>query len=252
MRKTVSYIISVIMALCLIFAALITSVEAVCYWNPGYFEREYEKHEVLASLPEMKLTGEDSLMTVTEHMMKYLRGDEDAPTLQIEVTMGGQKRGFFTEREILHMEDVRDLFVGAQQLRAGALVLILAGAALLWILRDRKDKGSALRIFCRGMLLGTGLMLVLAALLGVVLATDFSNAFVTFHHIFFDNDLWILDPRVDMLVNIVPEGFFFDTAARILGLFLGALVLLCGLSLWYLGRGSGRGSRRSRRRENKA
>ena len=86
------------------------------------------------------------------------------------------------------------------------------------------------------------------ALLGVVLATDFSNAFVTFHHIFFDNDLWILDPRVDMLVNIVPEGFFFDTAARILGLFLGALVLLCGLSLWYLGRSP----RRSGRRENKA
>ena len=230
MRKTVSYIISVIMALCLIFAALITSVEAVCYCNPGYFEREYEKHEVLASLPEMKLTGEDSLMTVTEHMMKYLRGDEDAPTLQIEVTMGGQKRGFFTEREILHMEDVRDLFVGAQQLRAGALVLILAGAALLWILRDRKDKGSALRIFCRGMLLGTGLMLVLAALLGVVLATDFSNAFVTFHHLFFPGkDNWLFNPNTDPIIFILPQVFFRNCALLILGLLLVGCI---GMIVW--------------------
>ena len=32
---------------------------------------------------------------------------------------------------------------------------------------------------------------------------------------FFDNDLWILDPATDLLINIVPEPFFADTAARI-------------------------------------
>ena len=49
-----------------------------------------------------------------------------------------------------------------------------------------------------------------------MISTDFSKYFIVFHHIFFDNDLWILDPSVDMLINIVPEGFFRDTAARII------------------------------------
>ena len=45
-----------------------------------------------------------------------------------------------------------------------------------------------------------------------------------FHKIFFDNDLWILDPATDLLINIVPEPFFMDTAARI-GVTFGLMVL---------------------------
>lgn len=274
MKKIPSYIIGVLIAFCLIFAALVTAVEAVCYWTPGYFETEYEKHDVLASLPEMTMSDEDGLMAVTNHMMKYLRGDADTPELQIEVMMDGKQRGFFTEREILHMEDVRDLFVGAQMLRTFALILVpvlslglyfgrrQAGADAGTSVRSRKTGSAAekravcertahtdsayikmlrresisftLTALARGMLLGCGIFLLLAALLGAVVATDFSNAFVTFHHIFFDNDLWILDPSVDMLVNIVPEGFFFDTALRILLIFAGTLLLLCAVSFFYL------------------
>ncbi len=51
--------------------------------------------------------------------------------------------------------------------------------------------------------------------LAAVISTDFSPYFVFFHHIFFDNDLWILDHDTDMLINIVPEAFFMDTALRI-------------------------------------
>ena len=51
-----------------------------------------------------------------------------------------------------------------------------------------------------------------------------------FHHIFFDNDLWILDPSTDLLINIVPEPFFMDTAGRIaltFGLSIGFLFFVC-------------------------
>lgn len=264
-------VVGILISFCVIFAVLITSVEAVCYWTPGYFEAEYEKHDVLSRLPEMSMSSEDGLMAVTHHMMKYLRGDADAPELQIEVTMGGERRGFFTEREILHMEDVRNLFVGAQKLRIYAIVLAVFLTALLWGLCRREEhrrKGrmepavsaggssadgvqggtaagqdsgkrrKGLREFWKalalGFLLGTGLILLTSALFGAYIGTHFSTAFVTFHHIFFDNDLWILDPSVDMLVNIVPEGFFFDTAFRILGLFLGSIALLCVASGAYL------------------
>ena len=48
---------------------------------------------------------------------------------------------------------------------------------------------------------------------------------------FFNNDLWILDPSTDMLINIVPEGFFMDTAERIAFLFGSLSLILFGLCL---------------------
>lgn len=65
---------------------------------------------------------------------------------------------------------------------------------------------------------------MLTAVLAAVISTDFTKYFVIFHKIFFDNDLWILDPATDLLINIVPEPFFMDTAARI-GVTFGLMVL---------------------------
>ena len=62
-------------------------------------------------------------------------------------------------------------------------------------------------------------------LIAAIVATDFSRYFVVFHHIFFNNDLWLLDPRTDMLINIVPEPFFMDTARQI-GIVFAFMVLV--------------------------
>ena len=62
---------------------------------------------------------------------------------------------------------------------------------------------------------GTVLFLGVTALLAGIISTDFTKYFIIFHKIFFTNDLWQLDPRTDLLINIVPEPFFMDTAARI-------------------------------------
>lgn len=240
MKKQLHFILGVILALCLIMIDLITSIEAVCYWTPGYFEQEYKKYDVLSSLPEMSMSEEDGLMAVTHHMMKYLRGDSDAPELQITVRMGGEERGFFTEREIAHMADVRALFIGAQRIRALSLCLCLMiilyeiVASLFGKKTQRSLPGAS--NLCIGMLCGIALFLVLSVVFGVVIASDFTAAFITFHHLFFTNDLWLLDPSVDMLINIVPEGFFFDTATRILLCFAACLLVLSGLALLFLRR----------------
>ena len=94
-------------AFCVMLVLLITSVEAVAYWTPGYYEKEYTKYQVLEDLPEMTM---EDLLTVTDEMMAYLRGDRE--DLHVFTTMGGEYREFFNEREIAHMEDVRNLFIG--------------------------------------------------------------------------------------------------------------------------------------------
>ncbi len=211
---TVSGILS---AFCLMFTLLITSVEAVCYWTPGYFEKEYTRYQVLDRLPSMTM---EDLLTVTDEMMDYLKGDR--PDLHVRTTMGGEEREFFTEREIAHMEDVQGLFLTAILLRRACLGFILLTVAGILL-----TKGDLRQVLPKTIFWGSLLFFGIAAVLGMIVSTDFSKYFIVFHHIFFDNDLWILDSSVDMLINIVPEGFFSDTAARILILYgLSALVVL--------------------------
>ena len=70
------------------------------------------------------------------------------------------------------------------------------------------------------------------------MSSNFTAAFNRFHEIFFDNDLWILDPATDLLINIVPEGFFVDTALRIGLLFGGSMLVLLAASLIITVRGA--------------
>ena len=91
----------IVTAFCLMIILFITSVEAVVYWTPGYFEKEYTKYNVLDSLPSMTM---DDLLHVTDEMMDYLRGGRE--DLHVTTTMGGEQREFFIEREIAHMQDM--------------------------------------------------------------------------------------------------------------------------------------------------
>ena len=200
----------------------ITSVEAVVYWTPGYFEKEYTKYNVLDSLPAMTM---DDLLHVTDEMMDYLRGDRE--DLHVETTMGGQQREFFNEREIAHMEDVQVLFLKAMSIRTVCLVLTVLLLAFMAATKARMRK-----VLPPSLCMGTGLFFGLITALGLIISTDFSRYFIMFHHIFFTNDLWILDPSTDMLINIVPEGFFMDTAARIALLFGSLSLILFGICLF--------------------
>jgi integral membrane protein (TIGR01906 family) len=65
---------------------------------------------------------------------------------------------------------------------------------------------------------------------------DFDRAFTVFHMLFFPNDLWILDPSVDLLINMVPLGFFIDISIFIGGLLLCLSGAVIGLATWYLKR----------------
>jgi len=70
--------------------------------------------------------------------------------------------------------------------------------------------------------------LLLGGIVGLALlaAMDFTKYFTYFHLLFFNNNDWMLDPDTDLLINIVPEGFFRDTAVSIAALFLAVSFLL--------------------------
>ena len=218
-NKYLGGFLGILCAFCLMIIFLITSVEAVTYWTPGYYENEYTKYHVTEQV-HMEM---DDLLYVTDEMMSYLRGNRD--DLHIPTVVDGVSREFFNEREIAHMEDVRGLFLGAIALRRICLLLAVVCVGILIALH-----APIRRLLPRALCAGTLLFLALTAVLAGIISTDFTKYFVIFHKIFFNNDLWILDPSTDLLINIVPEPFFMDTAARIgitFCLMTAALFLIC-------------------------
>ena len=217
--------LGVLCAFCLMFILLVTSVEAVVYWTPGYFEKEYTKYNVAAAV-DMEM---DDLLDVTDEMMAYLKGDRE--DLHVPTIVGGEEREFFNAREIAHMEDVQGLFLGAIFLRR-LCVGIIAASIILLVLAKSDIKHLLPKMIC----IGTGLFFFLIAALSLIISTDFTKYFIIFHKIFFDNDLWILDPSTDLLINIVPEPFFMDTAFRIAGTFAGSVLAVFFLCIFLLRR----------------
>ena len=214
--RLTAVILGLISAVFLSYSILIAAAYTVVYIDPGYFEREYEKYDVLSDLPEMTMSKEDGLMAVTDHMKDFLLHGTERDELQIEVMMDGEMRPFFSERELDHMMDVRIIFMSAIRFFGLGIVfaIFLAVFSRLIICHDepkifRYSQGLGMSIGSAASLLGAGLFAFMASRGG------FSKLFVDFHHVMFDNDLLILDPSKDMLINIVPEGFFYDTAIRI-------------------------------------
>lgn len=209
-------------ALSIFVILFISSIEFVLYGNEDFFEKEYKKYEVAQSI-DITL---DNLLNVTDEMMDYLVDKRE--TLDIVTEVNGIERAFFNTKEEMHMEDVKDLFTMARILRKGAVVTtVLSAAVLIWL-----KKGWQF-IVSRAFQVCAVLLLSIVIGLGMFIATDFNKYFNLFHEIFFTNDLWLLDPKTDLLINIVPEPFFVDVSVRIAAVFCTAVIILTIISFIY-------------------
>ena len=213
-----------ICGLCLLLILLITATQAVCYWVPDWWRSEYAKYDTPSNVPGgMSL---DDAVHVTEDMLEYCIGRLD--TLDgTEATIGGVTAPFFTDREKAHLSDCRVLFLGGIKARVIACLLLAAFALYIYV-HNGKQKTSVL--LAKGYLGSLGFIALLSAVIAVLCVIDFTKVFTVFHHIFFDNDLWILYPDRDNLINIMQEDVFSDAAMWIAGIWLAADALIAAVS----------------------
>ncbi len=196
----------------------------VVIFNRNYMNRELTR---LGIAEQVSMTQED-LMAVFDEILDYLAGKR--ADLVIETTVAGEQREAFNEREKAHMEDGLGLFEqGFRIYYAGAaLAVLMLVPVLVW----RRERRELLRVYGKCTVIVFAVFFILGGLVGILLATDFDFYFTLFHKIFFNNDLWLLDPRTDLMINLVPEPFFMHTALTIGGIFLAAaLLILIGASL---------------------
>lgn len=210
----------IIFSVSLMIILLISSFEIAMYADFNVYRTEYEKYDVLS---ELDMTMDD-VMHVTREMMAYLRGEREV--LSVVTTVEGREQDFFNEQDRFHMGEVRDLFIGGLNLRWGACAA--AAICLIILLTTRADWK---RILARSWHIVLAAAAVLIMLLGIAVAVDFNAVFVEFHHIFFDNDLWLFDPAEDYMIRMLPEGLFSDMVIRIGIFFIIGLAVCFILSL---------------------
>lgn len=217
--KKLHWCAGIILGFSVIAALLITSFEIAMYADFDVYRQEYEKYDVLS---ELDMTMDD-VMYVTHEMMDYLHGEGD--TLSVVTTVEGQEQDFFNEQDRFHMGEVRELFIGGLNIRFGACV-----AAVLCVLYLVITRADIKKVVPRSYWIALGVTGAAVILIGIAAVVDFNAVFVQFHHIFFDNDLWIFDPAEDYMIRMLPEGLFYDMVMRIGAVFVVSLVVLLVLS----------------------
>jgi integral membrane protein (TIGR01906 family) len=227
--KAAKWLLVLIMAAAANLFILSLSID-VFSMSRSYYDQEFEK------LGTTELTGltTEELGGVSDMIINYLKGQE--PEFQFEVERNGKQVQLFNEREQTHMVDVLVLFQLNGRIKMIAIAVF--SLAVFVVLQLSRDRG----LLYRGML-GAGLLGVAAAgFLLLLITVDFTKYFTLFHELFFDNDLWLLNPKTDLLIVILQEQFFVDIAIRIFGLYIGLNAVLATIGTIFL-RGSKRAAR---------
>ena len=184
------------------------------WWERG-FERFDAPRRTGLSAAEVSRIGTET--------RAYLTNDEE----RLSVELDGEP--FFSEREILHMIDVKVLMARTFDAGWAALGYILAFIAVVcW--RERRRSGFVL---ARSALTACGFVALVVIVLAIVAVAGFDDAFRRFHLLFFTNDLWQLSSQ-DRLIQLFPQKFFFETTLLIGGSALALMVLAGGSAVIYL------------------
>ncbi len=158
--------------------------------------------------------------------------EDDAETLRLLVFTDGEETALFSAEETLHMQDVKGLMrtiFRANEVALGFVIAYVAGAVLWSGERSGRDLAKAT-------LAAVGLGAAVGVVAGVLAIVGFESAWERLHEIIFTNDLWLLDPRTDRLIQMFPEAFWREATFIVVGLALAeavALVAITGAYLWF-------------------
>lgn len=159
----------------------------------------------------------DQLMLAGQDLRDYFNNGDDL--ISVQVMQGNREISLFNDRETQHLKDVKGVFLFVDHLQEIAIVYIMAYAVGVFVWARERPLHRLATHALTGGLLTIGIIVSL----GLVALTGFDQAFEQFHHIAFSNNLWLLDPATDHLIQMFPEGFWYDIT-----MFLGGLTLAEG------------------------
>ena len=205
--------ISATIGTCLLIAAALAALLIAFFFSSPLYRHYYEAHDLSAD------TGmsTDSGVEAYEVLLDYLSGQRDDITVYEAVD--GYTKEVYLPSEELHMADVKVLF---QRTAAVSFAFLLAGVVLLGAAFVRTAHGfrtsMVLSGFHHGALIN-GCILIAVILFALV---DFDAFWYRIHTVLFPNNTyWLMDPNVSIMINMFPEGYWFQ-------------VIVLSLVVWFL------------------
>ncbi len=186
-----------------------TAVQLVAF-DRGFFESFYQSNQTAEKL-EMSFLD---LMRATDHLLDYIKGQQD--DLELHVMVNDQSVRMYNQREIDHMVDVKQLFSTLVVVQIVSYLIFFVTIFVLYLINRERLRlmlfdATKLAIFYFGGMVG---LIVLFAII------DFNWFWNVFHQVLFDNDLWLLNPMTDRMIVMVPLAFFQKMIAWIIGLWV--------------------------------
>ncbi|MBR6186974.1 MAG: DUF1461 domain-containing protein [Clostridia bacterium] len=191
------------------FLSLLCSIAASSVTNESLMKQGFLQY---AETSEMNVPA-SRYEAYAHAIAEYLNGKGETPRVKDAET--GEWTDAFSEKENLHLRDVKGLVNLLKAVRwiGGGLVIAVIGA--LYMLK-KQERPRMLSNAVRGFALAALFLFVFFTALSVWGAVDFDGLFVTFHKAAFANDLWLLNPHADLLLALMPVPFFIWYAKQAL------------------------------------
>lgn len=214
MKKFLSRTAMLSMTFSLILASIFMVVN-----THSFYTGQYEKNNTEQATG---MSGRD-LEKATRLLLDYLNDKRD--DLDMTADKFGVSEQVFDRREKTHMVDVKALYAGA----GTAMTFFGAfAAAMIFVLTRKTPKKDLPGLLKHGYKTAAVFTVVLALALAAAFTLGFDRFWTAFHHVFFTNDLWLLNPRTSTMINMFPLEFFLAMCTRILVVFL-SLFALAGI-----------------------
>jgi TIGR01906 family protein len=205
MKKFFTTFLIIIQCFSLFISSILAVIFYVCF-DINFYKNFYQKENLASSIG----TSSDSLINNTQNLLNYLNKKEQLNT------------DWFSEKDILHMVDVQNLYTFSYNIMIYCLLTLIISTIIIILILRGKSLLYITKIFNKVLLL----FIVLVGGLSAVIAYNFNSFWIKFHTTLFSNDLWLLSPSESNLIKMVPEEFFISLITKIIAYILILFILL--------------------------
>ena len=217
---------------CLSVIAVIMSIYTLFFFSIRFnaFNRHfYKMQSIRLELAKTMNTNEHDLYNMIDVLLDYLDGYRD--DIDVKVEYHKNERLAYTDDEMKHMEDVRNLYLNAKY----AAIFCLVSASLILIILRCDNKKEYKSLLAESYIKTMILLLFIMCALSIYAFSDFNAFWNNFHGVFFSNDLWML-PSSSLMIQLLPESLFMSMVIRIVMMFIGIIAILILAAVFYLKR----------------
>ena len=205
MKKFFTTFLIIIQCFSLFISSILAVIFYVCF-DINFYKDFYQKENLASSIG----TSSDSLINNTQNLLNYLNKKEQLNT------------DWFSEKDILHMVDVKNLYTFSHNIMIYCLLTLIISTIIIILILRGKSLLYITKIFNKVLLL----FIVLVGGLSAVIAYNFNSFWIKFHTTLFSNELWLLSPNESNLIKMVPEEFFISLITKIITYILILFILL--------------------------